>query len=422
MKDSSVMRASRAMRSFHFPAFTEAYPLRQGGYDELNPANDAYSDFVTGLWQVDYLTTGYIQESHRNIDEEYWRWSIPEPWSEGQTEAGYPAMSRNAGVWRQEFTSGDGEIVCRFHGETHPTRLTTTPGVDHLYPQADVQLASARGGFDTLRVIWTEQLQPGQYTVCFASFLHRNADRDWFYNIVCGREDPSPYCVQRDGAMTLDAYSVDYADSALVYRLSYLNPLYRYRIRATVYQQSSAPVSEEFAFPVDSFLAIPGTVVTAEPGVPVEVWFDVPPKLHQDGVTDLVIHRLEGDYAVVAGLELHEFEPEDFSTASGGQSGGRATLRHPPAILGVLPNPFTRATTIRYQLFSPGPVLLRVLDVSGRCVRVVRTPESGLSRPGIYTAIWDGTDDHHRSLPNGIYFCRLEASGSHATAKVCLVR
>lgn len=293
--------------------------------------------------------------------------------------------------------------------------------MDHLYPQADVQLAQAPGSYDTLRVIWTEPLGSGQYAICFARFPHLNAGPGWFYEIVCGQEDASPYCIHRDGPLALDEYSLDFAESELVYRLSYLNPLYRYWVSATVYHEGSAPLVQGFEFPVDSTssVVIPGVVACALPGEPVEVLFDVPAELYRDGVTDLVISKLEGDYAAVAGIELHELEPEGAGSGSGSQFSGRTTLRHPPAILGVLPNPFTRATTIRYQVLDAGPVSLKILDVTGRCVREVKTDSR---RSGIYAAPWDGLDDHNRALPNGVYFCQLESNGSRSTAKVCLTR
>jgi hypothetical protein len=222
--------------------------------------------------------------------------------------------------------------------------------------------------------------------------------------------------------MALDAYSIDYAQSALIYRLSYLNPLYRYRIHATVYHQDPVPLLEEFAFPVDSTTTMPGTVVTAPPSAPVEVWFDVPPQLYRDGATDLVIRKLAGGYAAVAAIDLHESEPEGSGTGSGGQSSGSAALRHPPAILGVVPNPFSRTVTIRYQLFDAGTASLRILDISGRSVRVVRSRETGSECPGVRTVAWDGLDGVGNAMPAGIYFCQLEAGGVHSTVKLCLTR
>ncbi len=411
-----------AIRSSQFPVFSDVHPVRQGGFDYLSPVNDAYSLFVNGIWQVDYQVTGYIQERNRYILDPPDQWSIAKPWSDGQTVAGDPALSRNAGVWCQELDNEYRNIVGRLQGDDVPTRLTLA-SVNQMYPHVDVQLASTQGGFDTLWVIWTERPSAGKYAVCFASFPHLNADRDWFYNIVCGQEDPSPFCIYRDGAITLDAFSVDYADSALFYRLSYLNPLYGYRIHATVYHQDSGSVSEEFVFPVDSTTSATGAVVTVEPNAPADVWFDVPPELYQDGATDLVVSKLAGEHAVVAGVEVHEFElPVEAGQGSGGQSAGSPSGLRPPAILAAVPNPFSRAISVKYQFSGAGKVSLRVLDVTGRCVRRVPPGAAGRATPGIFTARWDGLDDRGRTLPGGIYFCQLEANGARTTAKVCLTR
>jgi hypothetical protein len=401
------------IRSSIFPTFTWPWEV-SGSSDATQPVNDAYSDYVTALWRKGQpAEIGSIQERHRLIHRQHTDWTSPWQWNEGQLEAGNPAMTRNTGVWREEFTPGVGNIACRFQGQLHANRLTST-FEDQLYPQADVRPATAQGGHTILRVIWAQRRSAGVYPIYFFPYVFSSSHP--FYDIVCGQENPSPYCVYRDGAMALDAYSIDYAQSSLVYRLSYLNPLYRYRVHATVYHQGSVPLLEEFKFPVDSTTALPGTIVTAPPGEPVEVWLDIPPQLFRDAVTDLVISRLQGDYAAVASIELQEYDSA--GPGSGGQAAGQAPLPHPPALLGVAPNPFTRATSVEYQLFSTGPVSLEILDVLGRRVRVIKTPELGLGRPGIHTAFWDGLDDRNRVLPNGIYFCRLQAGDFTGTRKM----
>lgn len=110
---------------------------------------------------------------------------------------------------------------------------------------------------------------------------------------------------------------------------------------------------------------------------------------------------------------------DDWQAAVSGDNPLLCPLDSSPTILGVLPNPFTRATTIRYQVLDAGPVSLKILDVTGRCVREVKTDSR---RSGIYAGPWDGLDDHNRALPNGVYFCQLESNGSRSTAKVCLTR
>ncbi|WP_456429831.1 FlgD immunoglobulin-like domain containing protein [Rhodocaloribacter sp.] len=72
------------------------------------------------------------------------------------------------------------------------------------------------------------------------------------------------------------------------------------------------------------------------------------------------------------------------------------------------PNPFNPATTIRYQLPTPGQVELSIYDLSGRRVR---TLVDGRQNAGVHTVVWDGRDARGQATASGIYFYRLVAGG-----------
>lgn len=72
----------------------------------------------------------------------------------------------------------------------------------------------------------------------------------------------------------------------------------------------------------------------------------------------------------------------------------------------VFPNPFARATTIRYQLARGGSVRLAVYNVAGQLVRTLVAGEQGAGR---HAAVWNGRDDHCRPAAAGVYYCRLES-------------
>jgi N-acetylneuraminic acid mutarotase len=97
----------------------------------------------------------------------------------------------------------------------------------------------------------------------------------------------------------------------------------------------------------------------------------------------------------------------------------RQDLRYPFMLYANTPNPFRAATSLRYSLPREGLVSLRVYDVSGRNVR---TLASNWQRPGLYSVTWDGRDAHGRFVANGIYFCKLRASGEQMTRKLVLQR
>jgi hypothetical protein len=87
---------------------------------------------------------------------------------------------------------------------------------------------------------------------------------------------------------------------------------------------------------------------------------------------------------------------------------GRVVLR------GASPNPFLRATTIRFSLLEPGNVELKVYDALGREVRSL-------------AAVWMDRGAHSipfvaDGLPPGTYFCRLEAGEGVAATPMTSLR
>jgi hypothetical protein len=83
------------------------------------------------------------------------------------------------------------------------------------------------------------------------------------------------------------------------------------------------------------------------------------------------------------------------------------------------PNPFNPVTTIRFELPFPQRTKLTVFFADGR--RVV-TLVDRLSGAGRQEAVWNGTDEHGRKVPSGVYFFRLEAGEYSKTEKMTLVK
>lgn len=78
----------------------------------------------------------------------------------------------------------------------------------------------------------------------------------------------------------------------------------------------------------------------------------------------------------------------------------------------VYPNPFSTQTTIRYHLQRQSKVQVKIFNTSGQ---QVETLVSGVLSAGEYTCTWQP-----KSLPNGVYFCRIETSDATKTIKVIL--
>jgi len=83
------------------------------------------------------------------------------------------------------------------------------------------------------------------------------------------------------------------------------------------------------------------------------------------------------------------------------------------------PNPFARATTIRFDLARPGPFDVRVYDAGGRLVRTLVRDDG---EAGPRSVVWDGTDGSGRPAGAGVYLCRLTTAGAVRTGKVILSR
>jgi hypothetical protein len=81
------------------------------------------------------------------------------------------------------------------------------------------------------------------------------------------------------------------------------------------------------------------------------------------------------------------------------------------------PNPFGASTTISYFLPRPGIVDLSVYNGAGYRVK---TLANGSADAGHAIVRWDGTDDAHRPVANGLYFYRLQLDGRAGMSRRCL--
>jgi hypothetical protein len=101
--------------------------------------------------------------------------------------------------------------------------------------------------------------------------------------------------------------------------------------------------------------------------------------------------------------------------ADSGPAAGR-TLRLEQNV----PNPFNPVTTISYTIGAGvSEAELGVYNVAGR---LVRTLDSGVSKQGKHTAVWDGRDDGGERVASGIYFVTLTAGNERQTRKVVLLK
>jgi M6 family metalloprotease-like protein len=99
---------------------------------------------------------------------------------------------------------------------------------------------------------------------------------------------------------------------------------------------------------------------------------------------------------------------------AGGTVTGEPVLDHP---LLAYPNPAKEWVELRFLLDTGESADLEVLDLSGKVIDDARLDRRGGFRTGENAVRWDLTD-----MAPGLYFCRLERSGSSAGSKVDIAR
>ncbi len=84
--------------------------------------------------------------------------------------------------------------------------------------------------------------------------------------------------------------------------------------------------------------------------------------------------------------------------------------------LRAAPNPARGATVFRASSFADGLRAIRILDIRGRLVRLLR-PERGRSE-----VAWDGRDADGRAVSAGVYFAVVECNSEAAVGRVTMLR
>jgi len=89
--------------------------------------------------------------------------------------------------------------------------------------------------------------------------------------------------------------------------------------------------------------------------------------------------------------------------------------------LSIYPNPFKQNTIIRCQILNTTNASLKIYDVTGRLIRVFNVDPYDMNE-SVTSVSWNGTDELERVVPNGVYFCQLNADNRTLTRQIVLVR
>jgi hypothetical protein len=132
----------------------------------------------------------------------------------------------------------------------------------------------------------------------------------------------------------------------------------------------------------------------------------IPPTCLADGVLDIDIANLAGEFASVSELYLWQGAEPSSDAAEVRSLGGQTTggLQ----FTGLCPNPSSGKVMITYMIRHRCDIQVQVFDLAGRVVRTM-SQEEHESGPGV--VVWDGRTNTGSPTSAGIYFVRLTASG-----------
>lgn len=114
----------------------------------------------------------------------------------------------------------------------------------------------------------------------------------------------------------------------------------------------------------------------------------------------VIFHNAEINVLPTAGMDSGEVPPLEFRLEQN------------------VPNPFSIATAVGFELGAAGPVALEVFDVAGRRVWA----DYAEFAPGHHQVTWRGTRLDATALPNGIYFYRLTTAQGVENRKLTITR
>jgi len=234
-----------------------------------------------------------------------------------------------------------------------------------------------------------------------------------FYSVETGNSSPSPFCLQRNGAIQYNSHSVDYANSELIYSLSLLNPLFPYHeIKGTLYFEGTGNKTHELLIN-----GVKKLTLTVEPNQACDFEIPIPSELYKESHRVTFSIRNPANSGVyLAKLKVYRLIDGKMGGPQSAFSSGLQSQNH----LVLTPNPFNKNLDIRYQMPDKSQrISLKIYDATGRLAKTFNLP----SNIGNLSSIsWDGTDDTGIRLPNGIYFLELKSGDESMTEKVIMLR
>lgn len=383
-----------------------------------SPSINGYGNNIKVVWQEG---SGKIYHRSKVIGED---WSAIEDISKTQQSCTFPVITDHSFIlWSQDIGNNLDIYYSYFDTTTWktPRNFSSTLEASNFPQGVSWQL----WGYTNLFGIWTEGNIP-PYSIR-SNIITISKPPLAYYSANAGNPNPSPFTIQRDGYIhygTEDYKTVDYDSTQLIYLLPNLNPEMRYRLELVSYYESGKKGGKDLVQRLD-LDGLAQAQIKLKSGIPDTVFRWIPPAAYKDKQVIVSVTKIHGDFAVVSGFKLYQFEREE-ELPEAGSAGAAMTagdgVEFLPKVFALsqsYPNPFNTNTVIRYQLPVISEVSLKVYNIQGQLVKTLVNEKRA---PGYYTARWDGKNDNGKEVSSGVYFYRLNAGGFLATKKMILLR
>jgi len=83
------------------------------------------------------------------------------------------------------------------------------------------------------------------------------------------------------------------------------------------------------------------------------------------------------------------------------------------------PNPFNPVTNISYSVKEPSNITIEIYNIKGQ---LVKTLVNEVKETGIYSAVWNSTDNSNKEVTSGIYFYKMKADDYSSYKKMMLLK
>ncbi|MEO0162314.1 MAG: T9SS type A sorting domain-containing protein [candidate division WOR-3 bacterium] len=368
------------------------------GHQSAHPFVECYGDMVYVVWEHKQTPSAPedVWKGQRRLSDPnfpYWDNLSRTP----NTPSRYPVNASGLFTVFQDspYPPINGpEIYYKVHPEDDPFNISQTT-VSSLFPQS---VARITGSLFYLYTAWQDGAA-SPYEIRFKKLSYIPPELPAYLTSVNGNEVPSSYLVQRDTFYSDWQIPVDIGSQKITYRFP-LEPGYRYKIKVVAYHQLSGQWREWVK--IDNG---PKHQIKYNPFKPETLEFWVPTAFYQDGTIDVVFDRISGSFATAGPIYIYRYEYEE------GEGGGPMaqeshTLNNPG--LAIFPNPFRDKLNIRYTISDVGQgfsLAIKIYDVTGRLIKQYNNPSERI--------IWNGRDEYGRKVAPGVYFLRIENTGSN---------